>query len=66
MVGVANRVRTMFGMPTMNVRVMPPRPASRAIHVGRMLVPGSDSNKNAVPMTVSSKPTPVQNLGIPT
>ena len=35
MVGVAKRVRTIDGMPTMNVSAMPPIPASRVIHDGR-------------------------------
>ena len=66
MVGVAKRVRTIEGMPTMNVSVMPPIPAIRASHDGRIDDPGTGSNRNQLPMMVSTIPTPVQSLGIPT
>ena len=65
-VGVANRVRTIEGMPTMNVRLMPPIPAMSASHEGRIEEPGIDSNRNQLPITVNTMPTPVQNRGIPT
>ena len=66
MVGVANRVRTIEGIPTMKVRLMPLMPATRASHEGRIDAPGIDSNRNQLPTTVSTMPVPVQNLGIPT
>ncbi len=65
-VGVANRVRTIDGMPTMNVRVMPPIPASSASHDGRNEVPGSGSNRNRLATATRKIPTPVQNRGMPT
>ncbi len=51
-VGVANLVRTIDGMPTMNVRLIPPMPAMSASHEGRIDEPGIGSNRNQLPMTV--------------
>ncbi len=65
-VGVANRVRTIEGMPTMKVRLMPPIPAMSASHDGRIDEPGIGSNRNQLPMTVNTMPTPVQKRGMPT
>ncbi len=65
-VGVANLVRTIDGIPTMKVSEMPPTPAMSASHDGRIDEPGIDSNRNQLPMIVSTMPNPVQNLGIPT
>jgi hypothetical protein len=65
-VGVAKRERTIDGMPTMKVRLMPPIPAISASHEGRIDEPGIGSNRNQLPMTVRTMPTPVQNRGIPT
>ena len=65
-VGVAKRVRTIDGMPTMNVSMIPPMPAISVIHDGRSEVPGSGSNRYQLPTIVSTTPTPVQTRGIPT
>ena len=66
MVGVAKRVRTIDGMPTMNVSIVPPMPTSSVIQPSRSDVPGSGSYRNQLPMMTSTMPTPVQSRGMPT
>ena len=66
MVGVAKRVRTIEGIPTMKVSMIPPIPAIRVIHDGRRVAPGSGWNKNQLPMIVNTIPTPVHTRGMPT
>ena len=66
MVGVANLVRTIDGMPTMKVSMMPPTPTTSVIHPTRSEVPGSGANMNQLPMMTSTMPTPVQRRGMPT
>ena len=41
MVGVAKRVRTIDGMPTMNVSITPPMPTISVIQPRRMSLPGT-------------------------
>ena len=65
-VGVAKRVRTMDGMPTMKVSVMPPTPAMSVIHDGRNDAPSTSRNSNHDPTVNRARPTPVHSRGIPT
>src|SRR6478735_2413533 len=65
-VGVANRVRTIEGMPTTNVSSTPPMPASSVIHDGRSDAPGRGSNSHQLAMTVPTVPTAVHKRGTPT
>ena len=57
MVGVANRVRTIDGMPTMNASTMPPMPASSVIHDGRSVTPGQRLEQQQAADDVSTMPT---------
>ena len=63
MVGVANRVRTIDGMPTMNVSTMPPIPASSASHDGRNVVPGNGSKRNRLATATRKMPDPGPEAG---
>ena len=65
-VGVAKRVRTMLGIPTINASAIMAIPETSVIHDMRMLLPSIGSYNANDATTNMTRPTPVQKRGTPT